>query len=71
MGHTMERKVEQADGFISYTVAAAAMFFALFLANSPVIMAVGGFIVLCMRLYVDGKRFVRELRRKKEQDHDD
>lgn len=70
MANTMERKVEQMDGVFSYAVITFSMVFALFLAHSPVIMAVGGFIVLCMRLYVDGRRFLRELKRKEHANDD-
>lgn len=64
MSQTMEKKVEHTNGYLSYSVGILSLLFAIFMANAPAIMAVGGFIVLCMRLYVDGKRFLREVRRK-------
>lgn len=64
MAITKENTVGALDGIVSYSVGILSVLFGLFLVNSSAILAVGGFIVLLLRLFVDGRRFLRELQRK-------
>ncbi|QXP44058.1 hypothetical protein [Stappia phage SI01] len=56
--------MEQVDSAVSYITAGAALVFSFMVEASPAIMAVGGLVLLALRLFVDGRKAWREITRK-------
>ncbi|QIG73209.1 hypothetical protein [Rhizobium phage RHph_I40] len=60
-GHDMR---EYLDGMLAYAISVWALFYSSVLDYSHDIMTFGGLVVLALRLYVDGKRALKQWRGK-------